>query len=304
MQHSPDRIATARKAILIVNASPETASVVAKLLSDGTWDIENAPTNQAALTLSEKRAFDVVLTSEETCAADDIELLRRIRRLHPHTRVIILAPSRTPANVIAAIREHAFSYFTAPFEREELKDMLRIAMEAPPWDDGIELRSATPDWIRLFARCDCATADRLVQFINEIAEDLALDEKASLSSAFREMLMNAMEHGGRFDPDEYVEISYLRSSRAVSCRIRDPGEGFSFEEIPHAAVSNPPESPLAHIERREAKGLRPGGFGILLARKFVDEVIYNEKGNEVILIKHLDKPRTRDAAADSPAWNS
>src|SRR5689334_19370011 len=136
-----------------------------KLLSDGTWDIENAPTNQAALTIAERRAFDVVLTSEQTRADDDIELLRRIRRRRPHTRVIILAPSRTPAGVIAAMREHAFSYFTAPFQREELKDMLKIAMAAPPWDDGIELRSATADWIRLYARCDCATADRLVQFI-------------------------------------------------------------------------------------------------------------------------------------------
>ena len=55
-------------------------------------------------------------------------------------------------------------------------------------------------------------------------------------------------------------------------------------EIPHAAVSNPAESPLAHLELREA--MRPGGFGILAARGIVDELIYNEVGNEVLLIKH------------------
>jgi anti-sigma regulatory factor (Ser/Thr protein kinase) len=32
--------------------------------------------------------------------------------------------------------------------------------------------------------------------------------------------------------------------------------------------------------------MRPGGFGILLVRKIVDEMIYNEVGNEVLLIKH------------------
>lgn len=297
----PNAFASARKAILMVNASLETASVVSKLLSGGMWDIENAPTNEAALALAQRRAFDVVLTSEQTCAAEDLELLRKVRRLHPHTRVIILAACGTPANIIAAMRERAFSYLSAPFARQQLRDMLDTAIEAPPWDDGIELRSATPSWIRLYARCDCATADRLVQFVNEITEDLALDDKANLSAAFREMLMNAMEHGGRFDPNEYVEIAYLRSSRAVSCRIRDPGTGFSLEEIPHASVSNSPESPLAHIEHREAHGLRPGGFGILLTRKFVDEVIYNEKGNEVILIKYLDKPRAHDASSDAPA---
>jgi anti-sigma regulatory factor (Ser/Thr protein kinase) len=39
---------------------------------------------------------------------------------------------------------------------------------------------------------------------------------------------------------------------------------------------------------RDAKGLRPGGYGVLLAQKFVDELIYDEKGNEVLLVKYLD----------------
>jgi len=34
-------------------------------------------------------------------------------------------------------------------------------------------------------------------------------------------------------------------------------------------------------------GLRPGGFGILLTRQLVDELIYNETGNEVLLIKYV-----------------
>jgi anti-sigma regulatory factor (Ser/Thr protein kinase) len=45
--------------------------------------------------------------------------------------------------------------------------------------------------------------------------------------------------------------------------------------------------PTAHLLYREAHGLRAGGFGILFARKLVDEVTYNEHGNEVILVKYL-----------------
>ena len=40
-------------------------------------------------------------------------------------------------------------------------------------------------------------------------------------------------------------------------------------------------------EVRAEKGLRPGGFGLLITRQIVDEMIYSERGNEVILIKHL-----------------
>ena len=33
-------------------------------------------------------------------------------------------------------------------------------------------------------------------------------------------------------------------------------------------------------------GPSPGGFGLLLVRQLVDEVMYSEAGNEVLLIKH------------------
>ena len=61
-----------------------------------------------------------------------------------------------------------------------------------------------------------------------------------------------------------------------------------MEELPHAAISNPAESPVEHVEVRERLGMRPGGFGLLMTRQLVDEMIYNEVGNEVLLIKYLN----------------
>jgi anti-sigma regulatory factor (Ser/Thr protein kinase) len=69
--------------------------------------------------------------------------------------------------------------------------------------------------------------------------------------------------------------------------VRDPGKGFSFQKLTHAAVSNPLDSPFEHAEVRERLGIRPGGFGIFMTRELVDELIYNEAGNEVLLIKYL-----------------
>jgi anti-sigma regulatory factor (Ser/Thr protein kinase) len=42
-----------------------------------------------------------------------------------------------------------------------------------------------------------------------------------------------------------------------------------------------------HTIFRDEQGMRPGGLGILLAKKLVDELIYSEKGNEVVLVKYL-----------------
>jgi anti-sigma regulatory factor (Ser/Thr protein kinase) len=72
--------------------------------------------------------------------------------------------------------------------------------------------------------------------------------------------------------------------------VKDPGTGFSFDNLAHAAVSNPAESPFEHTEVREQKGMRPGGFGILMSRQLVDELLYNEAGNEVLLIKYVKSP--------------
>ena len=73
----------------------------------------------------------------------------------------------------------------------------------------------------------------------------------------------------------------------VTCRIADPGRGFALDDVPHAAISNPADDPIRHIALREARGMRPGGFGVLLAKQLVDQLIYAQDGNEVILIKYL-----------------
>ena len=71
-------------------------------------------------------------------------------------------------------------------------------------------------------------------------------------------------------------------------RIADPGEGFRLDELSHAAVGNPKDDPMGHIVSREAKGLRPGGFGILMSQSLADELLYNEARNEVVFVKYLE----------------
>ncbi len=288
----PDPLSSPQRTALVVGPEPDFAATVATILPD--WKIERARDNVAALALIESRVFELVLTGESTPGKADVELLRRIRLIHPHTRLIILTNESTPTDVIDSMREHAFSYFSKPLCWASISEMVQLAAEGPCWDDGIEVLSATPAWIRLAARCDVKTADRLMQFFHEIA-DLPEPEKSNVASALREMLLNAIEHGGQFDPNQYVEVSYLRARHMVMCRVKDPGEGFALDEIRHAAIANPPDDPIRHQSYRDAQGLRPGGFGVLLTRSLVDEVIYSEKGNEVLLVKYADSPRQRTA---------
>jgi CheY-like chemotaxis protein len=273
---------------LIVESSPEINQLLIHLFEQPEWGIQFVNGNKEALEVAKTQSFDLIVTSERTTCQEDIELLGRLRLARPHTRLIILTDEFVPGDVLASIRARAFSYFSRPFSTEKLTEIIRASMAEPLWDDGIEVLSATPNWIRIAVRCDLFTANRLIQFYRE-SSGLPEIETEEVAAAFREILMNAIEHGGHFDPTQYVEIGYVRTSRMVICRVKDPGEGFSADELRHSALSNPPDDPFRHMEEREARGIRPGGFGILMAQKMVDELLFNEQGNEVLLVKHLPK---------------
>jgi len=274
-----------QKTALVVASGRDIDELLTSVLTSEGWSIHRAIDNQNALALATTEPFDLIITGRKMLGPDDVELLHRIRSARAHVRLIILTDRFTSGDIISAMREGAFSYFSAPFDASELTEMVRAAMASPCWDDGIEVFSATPAWVRLAARCDLSTADRLVQFLRGVRDP---DVPEGIISAFREVLLNAMEYGGNFDPSQHVEISFLRAHRVVACRVKDPGQGFSLEELRHAAINNPVDDLLSHVAVREAQGLRPGGFGLLLAKKLVDELIYSEQGNEVLLVKYVD----------------
>jgi anti-sigma regulatory factor (Ser/Thr protein kinase)/CheY-like chemotaxis protein len=272
----------------VVDSGAEINNLIDDVLTSEGWNVKRLLDNQAVLSLAAADSFDLIITGAKTHGPEDLELLRKIRSVRPHQRVIILTEQWTPGDVIAAIREGAFSYLSAPFQHYALLEMVRNAMASPCWDDGIEILSATPDWVSLMVRCDSVTTDRLVQFLAGVREPvLPENDRDAIVQAFREILLNAMEHGCKFDPNQHVEISFLRSRRAVVCRIKDPGQGFSLEELRHAAINNPAGDLISHTGVREEQGLRPGGFGLMMAKKLVDELIYNEQGNDVLLIKYV-----------------
>ena len=91
-----------------------------------------------------------------------------------------------------------------------------------------------------------------------------IDEKDRdlLIAAFREMLLNAMEHGAGFDKEKVVEVTAARTARAIVYHFRDPGGGFDRKSLSHAASAPTPEEVVATAVHRAELGMRPGGFGM------------------------------------------
>ena len=276
------------KSVLIVDDDPDIHSQLHAALSQKHLNVESACDGMDALRRLKNKRFDLILLDILMPAKDGLALLPKVHEIQPDIKVVAMTAANTPANLIASIREQAFSYFSKPFSTEAVVDSVLHALEATMDKDDIEVISARPEWISLQVRCRLETADRLAQFFRALPMGLTAEQQEQVITAFRELLMNAIEHGGHWDPAKRVHLTYIRTPRAVIYYIRDPGDGFSLENLPHAAVSNRPDSPIGHAEVRSEMGMRPGGFGILLTRQLVDDVIYNEKGNEVLLIKYMN----------------
>ena len=117
---------------------------------------------------------------------------------------------------------------------------------------------------------------------------LGNDQVVQLRQAVMEMAHNAIEWGNLHQSDRLVKITYRVHDDRLEIVVCDQGPGFDRGSLPHAAVVG---DPFTHLDVREKLGLRAGGFGLLICQGMVDEMRYNDQGNEVTLIKRFNSTR-------------
>jgi len=272
--------------ILVVDDDRTSRHLTESLLKREGWKVTGAKDGVDALKLLRTRRFTLMLLDVWMPRMNGLELLEQLRTLEHRPRVVVMTSDETPATLLQAVRDQAFTYVHKPVDAELLIETVRLAI-AEPETRPIEVISARPEWVELILPCTREAANRLQSVMAHLDTDLPAELRDSIAYAFRELLLNAVEWGGKLDPKHTVRISYLRAKRMVMYRIVDPGAGFNIDNLPHAAISHP-DSPTAHMDVRDAKGLRAGGFGLLTVQASVDELLYNEKRNEVVFVKYLD----------------
>jgi DNA-binding response OmpR family regulator len=243
-----------------------------------------------AATLKRLRSgrFDLVLLDIRMPRMSGLDVLAALRRKRNAPKVIVITSDDSPATVLAAIRENAHQYIAKPINREALMALIRQTLGKRARIQAIGVISARPDWVELAVPCSLEAAERLEGFMTHLEAGLPEEVRIAVGQAFHELLMNAIEWGGKLDPRRRVRISYLRAKRMVMYRIADPGPGFNLADLDHAAIAHGEEEPMKHGDVRAEKGLRPGGFGLMMVKASVDELLYNEKHNEVVFVKYLD----------------
>ena len=175
------------------------------------------------------------------------------------------------AEQTTGLHEVALCDFLAQPNGAEADDGLTEALAACS-SAGIEVVSLLPEWVELRVPCDLAAISPLEELLTQLEAGLSPEVGEAISYAFREMLCNAFEYGGRLDRAALVEVRLVRLKRAFICRIKDPGDGFDPSSLDHAAITNPSDNPVRHLAVPSKRGLPAGGFGMLLAGQPVDDL--------------------------------
>lgn len=196
--------------------------------------------------------------------------------------ILMLTALNDPQSRRQGLRVGANRYLTKPFDPldllKELRDLLDIHRRVA--DGQARARG------ELQMQSDSKYREHLNDLLDELFQLTPLSEAdiGRMRYAVLEMTENAIEWGNGRNEDLMVTIAYEVSDDQMKFVIRDQGTGFDPGECPHAACE---KDPVGHLDLREKLGLRQGGFGIMIAKGMVDNVEYNDTGNQVTLTKYF-----------------
>jgi FixJ family two-component response regulator/anti-sigma regulatory factor (Ser/Thr protein kinase) len=273
--------------VLVVDDDDATREGLCELLALSGFSAKGEKDGAQALELIRGHEVSVVLLDVLLPGLGGLDVLAQCAQERRRAKIIIMTGLDTPETALGALRDRAYDFLAKPIEPARLIEVVRRALTTPS-EAPIEVLSARPEWLELLVPCTREAADRIQSFVHQLETDLPTDIRESVGLAFRELLLNGIEWGGHLNPAKTVRVACVRTRRMLLYRIADPGTGFRTEELQHAAGSDAAAAAIAHDQVREQKGLRPGGFGLVLIRAIADELVYNEQRNEVVFVKYLD----------------
>ena len=272
------------RTVLIVDDERDTNDILANLVqARGYKPVQLYAGSQVASAVQEHTPdlilLDLMLPDVDGFAVCDQLKRNRETNLIP---VIMVTALNNASHRAAGVRVGANGYLTKPFTPEQLFEVMDKALA---WNKEHESRG-THGEINFDIRSE---ATYLMQANDMLADlfahtSLTARQIKDLRQVVMEMGTNAIEWGHRKNAEMTLTIIYRIDPDAITLIIRDQGPGFNPKQIPHAASD---EDPIGHIDVRNDLGIREGGFGIMLAKGLVDEFRYNDKGNEVTLIKRF-----------------
>jgi DNA-binding response OmpR family regulator len=267
---------------LIVEDHLDQAEMVARLLKLRDYESIVAETGEKGLHLARQHGPDVVLLDLMLPDINGFDVCRQLRsdRATMLTPIVMLTALGDNENRLHGFRVGANAYLSKPYG---IEDLFQAISAARAWRADMDQENLQGE-IHVELNSEVAFLQELNDFLMNLCKStpLTTDQVLQLRQAVLEMGQNAIEWGNKHHVEKLVHIRYRLFEDRVEIVVRDQGAGFDPAHLPHAAADN---DPVTHLDVRDELGIRTGGYGLMISRGMVDELRYNDLGNEVTLIK-------------------
>lgn len=283
------------RSVLIVDDEHDTNDILASLVQARHFEPIQLFEGRPVVDAVHKHAPSLVLLDLMLPDVDGFavcERLKRDRRTNL-TPVIMVTALHEANHRLQGVRVGANGYLTKPFTPKQLFDAIDDALA---WRLEHESRGTAGE-ITFDIRSETAYLQQTNDLLADLYAHTPLTDRQikDLKQVVLEMGGNAIEWGHRKNAELALRITYRIDPTCVTLIICDQGPGFNRAALAHAASD---EDPIAHLDVRNDLGIREGGFGIMLAKGLLDDFHYNDKGNEVTLVKRFKPEASFEPSSD------
>lgn len=280
---------TAKIRILVVDDDPLIRGLLYDFLAEKGYEVEKAADGVQAEEILLEKKMDLVLTDLLLPGPSGLDLAKKIRFLYPECRIILITGNPQDADIVQCITQNVSRYLCKPFPFDTIVRTIEEVLSEQDPQPFHAVDQNVGGWLEMDLK---ATEDALIRahhyMEHYLLEHLTQAETAKrLAWSFYEMVRNAMEWGNRLDENTLVRVGCLALSDRVLFKVQDQGSGFDVK-----AAFQQVEDPFLRQHLRKEAGKRPGGYGIEITRKYMDDLFYNEKGNCLIMTKYVRPPVT------------
>ena len=270
--------------ILVVEDDADVSAVLCRILEAEGYVVDTAADGPTAIARVKTDCPDAVLLDVMLPGMSGFDVCQELK-FHRETNLIPILMMTAMSDVESrrkGLWVGANAYLTKPFDSSEMLRALRRILDhrRELTDHQVHTR------VELCMESDGLLREQLNDLLSELFLFTPLSEQDvhRIRYAVMEMTDNAIEWGNRRQKELTVSLAYEVTDEFVKFVITDQGSGFNPQRVPHAASE---DDPLTHLSIREKLGLREGGFGIMISKGMVDDVQYNETGNQVTLVKRF-----------------
>ncbi len=270
--------------ILVVEDKPALRDHFAETLRDigPHVSVEVAADGQEALERITQgtRPIDLVVSDIIMPRLDGEALLEALHKRQFPGAVIMLTALGHDDVVVRCLKRGACDYLVKPVSIDDLIAAAANALQhRPTVAEAMKVEYDPLGWFEVTGSTSEAILFKYRKFLGllerfRIPEPIASEVRLALDEFGR----NAIEWGNKFDKDKKVVFGCRILPGKIMVYIEDEGPGFDPNKLP-----DPSADPIGHIERRQAEGKRLGGYGVHLIKNLMDKVIYNAKGNRVVM---------------------